>query len=172
MSRRTAAAHKQSHARSLAAVYDDQPTKPLPTVTLFDLIAETRRLEAATAQEADADRTLTIDAAQRERLVAAALASDLDLEPPPVTVRHPADDDAPTLHAPSLLHALPSIELAPTPPVDAPAASGIRPRITLEQSREARSNGWLPNGSTETWIVAGIWAMAISLIAVLMVIAS
>ena len=173
MSRRNAAAKKLSHAQALAAVYDEQPTKPLPTVTLFDLIAETRRMDAASdSHDGDADRTLTIDAEQNKRLVAKVLAGDVDLDLAPPPVAHPSDDDAPTLYDRSPLRALPSIELAPSPPPVDEKASGVRARVTPEQVREARRGTWLPSNTAENWIVAGIWAMALSLIVVLMILAT
>jgi hypothetical protein len=179
MSRHNAAAKKPSRAQTLAAVYDDQPTKPLPTVTLFDLIAETRRLDAARAEgEQDPDRTLTIDPGQRERLLADAIASnvDLDLEAPPVTKRC-GDEDATLIQAPSPLRCVTTSFdlLSVSPPASSPA-SGMRVRVTPEEASEARSTSatpsWLRNVSSETWMVLAIWAMAFSLIGLLLVIAT
>jgi hypothetical protein len=65
-----------------------------------------------------------------------------------------------------------------TPMALAEAASGIRERVSTELvdgAREARARAkrpsapsWLPQNTTETYVVAGIWVMALSLIALLM----
>jgi hypothetical protein len=100
-----------------------------------------------------------------------------------------APSSTPAVNALRALAAVPAIAATPAAPavfVTAPA-SGFRARITpelakaareLHAAEDARLRGEatftirLPKRSEETYLVAGIWAMALSLIAVLMFMAS
>jgi hypothetical protein len=140
----------------------EQPTSPLPTVTLFDLLTETRRLDAA-AQAPDSERTLVVAPEENERLLASVLAHS---------------DDEPTLMAPAPAPPL-SLSLFPAPrqrvAERATPISGICERIRPDVGRAARddrSAAWLPKGTRETCLVAGIWVMALSLLALLTLLAT
>lgn len=203
-------------------VSHEAPTRPLPKLTTFDLIAEARRLDAAArANRADEDCTVTIGAEENKRLLASVLAMGEAASPSPVGGPQRNPDDEATLDAPTPLTAVQlaavqrEIDLTPLPvpahvaigarppalrtlvitrpaPIKAAAvtlpatpaalassASGIRERVSAEvvdAAREARAlakrpsaPSWLPQNTTETYVVAGIWMMALSLIALLMV---
>lgn len=205
MSRSTATATDQSQTLDLES--NEQTTRPLPTVTPFDLIAEARRLDALAAQrDEDADSTLMLGVEENRRLLASAFALgesrvgsrpahddeptlaapaphlflvqslDLEVEPPPETLRMAIPIPAAAVPPGVVLPAA-----VPTPAAVPPPASGMRPRLTSERVRSgrqahaseaprrtARKASWLPRGSAETWVVVGIWAMALSLIAILL----
>jgi hypothetical protein len=100
-----------------------------------------------------------------------------------------AASSTPAVNALRALAAVPAIAATPAAPAVfvTPPASGFRARITPELAKaarelhaveDARRRGEatftirLPKRSKETYLVAGIWAMAVSLIAVLMFMAS
>jgi len=147
---------------TLDFVSNEQPTGRLPTVTL---IAEARRMDSL-AEASDDERTVNIDPEENRRLLASAVALD---EPPQL---HAEADDAPTVIAP--FPATPrQLSVERSAPPAAASCSGLHARVrpTLERAhRVDRSHAWLPKGSTETWLVVGIWATALSLMALLMLI--
>jgi hypothetical protein len=173
---------------------DEQTTRPLPTVTPFDLEAEVRRLDALACAADEADNTLMIDPEENKRLLASAFALGGARDS-----RHPQGDE-PTmiaLRAPQLFLVPPVAEIVEEPPettrilIAVPRAavpsppSGPRPRVTPDGARITRdlqayeaaraaprpapraASTWLPRGASETWVVVAIWATALSLVALL-----
>jgi hypothetical protein len=145
-------------SRTLEYEPNDPPTRP--GVKLFDLRAETSRMDVAAAAF-DSERTVSLRPEENARLLASAAT--------------PTDDDL-TLVAPA-----PTAPLALT--LDRPARSPaprravvtVGVRATPERAhlvRDDRGAAWMPRGATETWIVAGIWVMALSLLALLALLAT
>jgi hypothetical protein len=180
---------------------NEQTTKRLPTVTLFDLLAEARRIDAA-VRAFDDERTVSMAPEENQRLIATALAAE---ERAPAA-SPPERDDEPTLDGPAPVvgfelaldfvprqvgpapeppqrptarpPALRSLVLTRPMPMAAAAVvapSGVHPRITPERASEAttaRRRSWLPEATTEVYVVAGIWATALSLIVFLLLLVS
>ena len=186
MSRSTS--HATDQSQSLDFVSNEQATRPLPRVTPFDLEAEARRLDALACALDDADSTLMIGAEENRRLLANAFALDA------ARGARAAHDDEPTVtaHAPHLF-LVPSAELevepAPAtvrmlvaiPPAALPPPSSVHPRIASEIVHGERqvhahhapratappATAWQPRGTGETRVVVAIWAMALTLLALL-----
>jgi len=161
---------------------DKTPTRPLPVFRLED---EARRLDRAAAlasMRRNDDATVTVSP-ENMKLLASVFADQTAPErmPSPLGVFHNSDDE-PTLDAP-----------APSSPEAIAAMSASRPaRVTarppalkmlvitrpapvsrpVSASPSATSTIRLPKRDLQTYLVAGIWAMALSLIAVLMFMAT
>ena len=187
MSRNTS--HATDQSERLEPVSNEQVTRPLPRLTPFDLEAEARRLDALACALDDSDSTLMIGADENRRLLATSFALA------EASAARPAHDDEPTVAARAphlfLVPSLPlEVEVEPAPEtlrmqVSLPAAalpppSGERPRIPpaldtreIHAPRAPRTAPpaeakRLPQGTTQTWTVVAIWALALSLFVLLM----
>ncbi len=189
MSRSTSLATDQP--QNLDSGSNELATRPLARLTPFDLEAEARRLDALACALDDAESTLMIGAEENKRLLATAFALG------EARASRPTDDDEPTVatRAPHLF-LVPDMQLeleiepapatvrmlAAIPPAAVPPPpSGERSRVTFEVAREERVEHafaapradsvaavtWLPRSTRDTWVVIAIWAMALSLTALL-----
>ncbi len=189
MSRYTS--HATDQSERLEPESNEQATRPLPRLTPFDLEEEARRLDALACALDDSESTLMIGADENRRLLATAFALG------EASAARPAHDDEPTVAARAphlfLVPSLPlEVEVEPAPatlrmPVALPAAAlpppsgerapipphvAIAPREihapraprTASKAEAAR----LPRGHNQKWTVVAIWAMALSLFALLM----
>jgi hypothetical protein len=192
MSRSTSDATDESQRFDFES--NEQTTRPFPKFNPFDLEAEARRLDSLACAHDDSDSTLMIGAEENQRLLASAFA----LGEAAVSRPAHDDEPTRALRAPQLfLVPAVEREVEPAPetmrmliavPLAAvlPPPSGERPRATSEFTRTARymhayevpreapraasraASTWLPRGAGQTWVVVAIWAMALSLLALLM----
>lgn len=152
---------------------NEQPTKRLPMLTPFDLAQEARRLDD--------------EARMRDEAARAALDDEPTLDAPsPVTSVEPKGEPAST-SVPVRITARPPalrglVLTRPAPPKSTPrvevssiavisasavpaiAAAPATPAVLASQPVSALA----PKRTTETYLVAGIWATAMTLLAILM----
>ena len=191
MSRYTS--HATDQSERLETESNEQATRPLPRLTPFDLEEEARRLDALACALDDSESTLMIGADENRRLLATAFAlgeasaarpahddeptvaaraphlflvpslpveAEVEVEPAPATLRM-------LVALPAAAVPPPSGERARIPPHVALATGEIHPPRAPRTAPKAEA-ARLPQGTDQKWTVVAIWAMALSLFALLM----